>query len=324
MQTVLALTAATFVTFALAGLVSPNGKLSPGIIQNATLAGGVTIGVLASTPLTAAGALSVGSAAGALSVYGFASVQPWLEEHGLHDTCGIHNLHGMPSVLGALVSIIMGLVQGASNFNPLVQLTGTVVTLLSAVVAGALSAYAMMLFGNENARGGHDELYWEVASDSESVAPPALSPAGSEGGEGGGNGGGGKGGGDVSGERSGGGGGRGGRGGGGRGEGERGEQDKVADDLADEEVCGEAGSGDGGGGDGGGGDGGGEDEGGEGGGGEGGGGEGAPNGSQHRLSKPGVGLRARAAIKSNVLTSPKVSPKPSPKSTLNSPSTLEV
>jgi hypothetical protein len=39
---------------------------------------------------------------------GFNYAQPWLEAKiGLHDTCGIHNLHAMPSVIGALASVIL-------------------------------------------------------------------------------------------------------------------------------------------------------------------------------------------------------------------------
>ena len=50
------------------------------------------------------GALAVGLAAGAVTTLGYAYVQPALEKKiGLGDTCGVHNLHGMPGVLGGLV-----------------------------------------------------------------------------------------------------------------------------------------------------------------------------------------------------------------------------
>ena len=50
------------------------------------------------------GALLVGVAAGVISVVGFAFLTPLLERLiGLGDTCGVHNLHGIPGILGGLV-----------------------------------------------------------------------------------------------------------------------------------------------------------------------------------------------------------------------------
>ena len=46
----------------------------------------------------------VGLAAGTISTLGFAMLSPLLEEKtGLGDTCGVHNLHGIPGLLGGLV-----------------------------------------------------------------------------------------------------------------------------------------------------------------------------------------------------------------------------
>jgi hypothetical protein len=57
--------------------------------------------------LGAGGALFIGSIAGAFSTIGFTIVQPLLEERmNLFDTCGVHNLHGMPGVLGGIASVI--------------------------------------------------------------------------------------------------------------------------------------------------------------------------------------------------------------------------
>merc|ERR1712113_568233 len=77
-------------------------------VQNATLAGGVAIGTAANLLVNSPGlALVVGIAAGLLSVVGYTVIQPKLQQAiGLHDTCGVNNLHGMPGILAAIVSAI--------------------------------------------------------------------------------------------------------------------------------------------------------------------------------------------------------------------------
>jgi ammonium transporter Rh len=73
-------------------------------IQNATLAGGVAIGTACDMDIAPGGALITGCCAGVLSVVGYTVVQPLLEEKlGLYDTCGVHNLHGMPGVLAGII-----------------------------------------------------------------------------------------------------------------------------------------------------------------------------------------------------------------------------
>jgi len=76
-------------------------------VQNATLAGGVAIGTASNMALEPGGALATGLVAGFLSVIGYTKISPWLEENcGIYDTCGIHNLHGMPGVLAGIAGTI--------------------------------------------------------------------------------------------------------------------------------------------------------------------------------------------------------------------------
>jgi ammonium transporter Rh len=84
------------------------------IMLNSTLAGGVAIGSASDLVVTAGASMFIGCLAGIISAIGYAKLTPYLQEKiGLHDTCGVHNLHGMPGVLGGVVGAISA--GGAEN-----------------------------------------------------------------------------------------------------------------------------------------------------------------------------------------------------------------
>jgi len=67
-----------------------------------------------------AGALAIGLIAGVLSTCGYHYISPRLEQTvGLRDTCGVHNLHGMPGVMGGLAAAIASLVAAGPNASVL-------------------------------------------------------------------------------------------------------------------------------------------------------------------------------------------------------------
>ena len=69
-------------------------------IQNATLSGGVAVGAIADLMIQPYGAFLAGTFTGLVSCWGYRIAQPFLSrKFGLHDTCGVHNLHGLPGVL---------------------------------------------------------------------------------------------------------------------------------------------------------------------------------------------------------------------------------
>lgn len=87
------------------------------IVLNASLAGGVAVGSSADIIVQPFGAMLLGFIAGAISSLGFAYLSKILQRTiHLHDTCGVHNLHGMPGVIGALVSAIVAS-RGFGNFG---------------------------------------------------------------------------------------------------------------------------------------------------------------------------------------------------------------
>jgi ammonium transporter Rh len=140
--TLLALCGATLVTFVASSLLR-KGRLSSGDMANAALAGGVSIGATCNqvSPL---GAFAIGAAAGALCVVGYTWVQPRLQRTlKLVDTCGVHNLHGMPGLFGGLVAAV--LVPGCAQ----AQLAGIIVTVALASVAGVVAGYLIRATGSK-------------------------------------------------------------------------------------------------------------------------------------------------------------------------------
>merc|ERR1712166_729493 len=80
------------------------GKLNMEVVLNATLAGGVSIGSSSDLVVTAGISMAIGTVSGIISALGFLKLNGWLREKiGLFDTCGVHNLHGLPGILGGVI-----------------------------------------------------------------------------------------------------------------------------------------------------------------------------------------------------------------------------
>jgi len=126
----------------------------------------------------------IGITAGLVSTFGFNYIQPWLEEHiGLHDTCGVHNLHAMPSVIGAIASVIIAGFEQSGDRNTSAEVFGEYknqqwwrqwVSILFcigfAISTGLLTGYLMKVLGGTEEektqlKEYHDQPYWEVADD---------------------------------------------------------------------------------------------------------------------------------------------------------------
>ena len=82
-------------------------RLDMEVVLNATLAGGVAIGTSSDLVVNGGAAMAIGGLGGILSAFGFLKLNKFLQEKiSLHDTCGVHNLHGMPGVFAAIVGAI--------------------------------------------------------------------------------------------------------------------------------------------------------------------------------------------------------------------------
>jgi ammonium transporter Rh len=140
-NTVLALCGATLATYVFTILI--RGKIEVGDIANASLAGGVAIGATVAN-VTPGWSMLIGLIAGTISVVGYVIIQPRLQKTtGGVDTCGVHNLHGMPGVFGGIVAL--GLVA-----SPLWQLTGIIMSVIFAITTGIVVGFIASRLGRKD------------------------------------------------------------------------------------------------------------------------------------------------------------------------------
>ncbi|KAM6426598.1 ammonium transporter Rh type C isoform 2-T2 [Liasis olivaceus] len=192
-NTYCSLAACVLTSVAFSSLLQKKGKLNMVHIQNATLAGGVAVGTSAEMMLTPYGALIVGFICGIVTTIGYVFITPFLyTKLRIQDTCGIHNLHGMPGLIGGIVGAITASAateevygkKGLTNTfdftgeymyrTPSIQggfqAAGIAVSLAMALVGGAVvgGILKLPLFGDptdENCF--EDNVYWEVPGDEE-------------------------------------------------------------------------------------------------------------------------------------------------------------
>ncbi|XP_055840845.1 ammonium transporter Rh type A [Episyrphus balteatus] len=201
LNTYLSLAGATVTTFVLSALVSHGNKLDMVHVQNSTLAGGVAVGSVCNLLIGPHGALLIGILSGAVSVLGYRYLSPLITEKlRLHDTCGVHNLHGMPALISAIASVIYAcLVTQDAYKDSMVeifpammtdpseinrnstqilggygrtalkqggfQLLGIVITVLMAIIGGLVTGAflkAISIKKLDKEKHHLDEVYWEV------------------------------------------------------------------------------------------------------------------------------------------------------------------
>jgi len=184
-NTILALCAACMVSFGFSILFRKEHKLSMVDVQNATLAGGVAMGSSASMAVYPGGAIGIGCIAGLVSCFGYNYIQPALERRiKLHDTCGVNNLHGMPGILGALISaVVAGVGAGSEVYGSQllenfpaeysagkqggIQVLSIVNTLVVAMIGGVLTGMIIRPLDDTVPRYYDDSVNWIEEEDEE-------------------------------------------------------------------------------------------------------------------------------------------------------------
>jgi ammonium transporter Rh len=162
-NTIMSLCGATLITY-VASVLLRKGKVSIADMANAALAGGVAIGATCNR-VSAAGAFGIGLLAGAICVIGYVVIQPRLQARfRIVDTCGVHNLHGMPGLLGGVVAIFV--IPGVAA----AQLAGIVFTVLFALSAGIGSGYLIKATGSKVAEYEDADEFGGMETEEEEVA----------------------------------------------------------------------------------------------------------------------------------------------------------
>lgn len=90
------------------------GRLEMIEIQNATLAGGVIIGMISSFLIDPWVALIIGAIGGTISSLGYSKLHPLLEKFGITDSAAVQMLHGIPGLLGTIFAAFAVLADNAN------------------------------------------------------------------------------------------------------------------------------------------------------------------------------------------------------------------
>uniref|UniRef100_A0A674E7D2 Ammonium transporter Rh type A n=1 Tax=Salmo trutta TaxID=8032 RepID=A0A674E7D2_SALTR len=169
-NTYFSLAACVLSAYAVSSLVEHKGKLDMVHIQNATLAGGVAVGTCADMDIGPFGAMIIGFVAGIVSTLGFKFLTPILASNlGIQDTCGVHNLHGMPGILGGIAGIV-AVALGKKDGSAAMQAAALASSLGFALVGGAMTGLIMKLpfWGQPPDQNCFDDsIYWEVPEEEE-------------------------------------------------------------------------------------------------------------------------------------------------------------
>lgn len=169
------------------------GKFGIDDILNASLAGGVMIGSSCNLITNPTGAIAVGIFAGTLSTVGFAKLSALLTKIGVYDTCGVHNLHGMPGLFGGIFSAIFlaayssgtSTIIGTVSWNTgdwfrkgAMQLAGIAIALGISVASGIVTGlFLLLVYRMEESDFFNDAHLWEIEEEHHNEVSPDYVPA---------------------------------------------------------------------------------------------------------------------------------------------------
>uniref|UniRef100_A0A8C2R4D3 Ammonium transporter Rh type A n=1 Tax=Capra hircus TaxID=9925 RepID=A0A8C2R4D3_CAPHI len=170
-NTYFSLAASVVIAYACSSLLESQGKLNMVHIQNATLAGGVAVGTCADMEIPPYYAMIIGSIAGVVSVFGFKFLTPFFTTKlRIHDTCGVHNLHGLPGVIGGLAGIITVALEKSDSTAAVSQVAALGSSIATALVGGLITGAILKIpfWAQPPDEDCYDDsVYWEVPMKTE-------------------------------------------------------------------------------------------------------------------------------------------------------------
>ncbi|XP_053458228.1 ammonium transporter Rh type A [Nycticebus coucang] len=170
-NTYLSLAACVLIAYAFSSLVEHQGKFDMVHIQNATLAGGVAVGTCADMKIQPYGSMIIGGIAGMVSVFGYKFLTPlFATKLRIQDTCGVHNLHGLPGVVGGLAGIVAAGLGASTTTTVAMQAAALGSSIGTAVVGGLITGLILKLpiWGQPLDKNCYDDsVYWEVPKERE-------------------------------------------------------------------------------------------------------------------------------------------------------------
>ncbi|NXW86711.1 RHBGB protein, partial [Alopecoenas beccarii] len=123
LNTYFSLAASTLATFVLSPVLYEDSTPRMVQIQDAALASTAVMGMPGEMLVTPFGALVAGFLAGLISLLGFRFLTPVLRSRlKIQDTCGVHNVHGVPGILGALLGTLLAALATADAYSGRLEL----------------------------------------------------------------------------------------------------------------------------------------------------------------------------------------------------------
>ncbi|XP_035248470.1 rh blood group, D antigen [Anguilla anguilla] len=168
-STYLSLATSTVAAFLVSVVTHPRGKINMIHIQNASLAGGVAVGVAVSAVDVPWVAMVIGLSAGVVSTLGFRYLKPHLQlVFKFHDTCGVLSVHGMPGILGWAAYFLIQMVR-LSDITEILEFTvfhlcTLLLTLSLSLGLGALTGFLIkwnLWRPPQDRKCFDDQAYWE-------------------------------------------------------------------------------------------------------------------------------------------------------------------